>query len=188
MRVNSTVQARVREFLIDGWQPEEALMRLGFELSRAGTCTPTISSISSAEGSSGTHRETNSLPDCGPPEILIADDDPLVRTLVGTTLQNHGMRCRLAATGPEALQIVHECRPHAAVLDVVMPGMSGYQVLAAIREEDLPVRVILLTACERENDISRGFSLGADDYIVKPFNVIELVARLRRLLRRPPGT
>ncbi|MGA2146227.1 MAG: response regulator [Bryobacteraceae bacterium] len=185
MRVNSTVQARVREFLIDGWQPEEALMRLGFALSRADTCTPTISS---AEGSSDTHRETNSLPDCGPPEILIADDDPLVRTLVGTTLQNHGMRCRLAATGPEALQIVHECRPRAAVLDVVMPGMSGYQVLAAIREEDLPVRVILLTACERENDISRGFSLGADDYIVKPFNVIELVARLRRLLRRPPGT
>jgi len=181
MRVNSAAQARAREFLIDGWQPEEALMRLSFALSRADTCTPTISS---AEPSCVTHRETNSLENCAPPEIVVADDDPLVRTLVQTTLLNHGMRCRLAATGSEALQIVHECRPHAAVLDVVMPGMDGYQVLTAIRKEDLPVYVILLTACGRENDISRGFSLGADDYIVKPFNLIELVARLRRLLPR----
>jgi two-component system OmpR family response regulator len=68
-----------------------------------------------------------------------------------------------------------------------MPGMDGYQVLAAIRKECLPVPVILLTARSQENDISRGFVLGADDYIVKPFNLVELVARLRRLLRRPPG-
>jgi CheY-like chemotaxis protein len=183
MRVDSAVQRRVREFLIDGWQPEEALMRLGFALSRAHSCTPTIAST---EGSCGKQRETNSLPDC-PPEILLADDDPLVRTMVRGTLQNHGMRCRLAATGSEALQIARECRPHAAVLDVGMPGMDGYQVLAAIREGRLPIHVILLTARSQENDISRGFALGADDYIVKPFNLVELVARLRRLLRRPPG-
>jgi DNA-binding response OmpR family regulator len=65
--------------------------------------------------------------------------------------------------------------------------MDGYQVLAAIREACLPVFVILLTARSHEKDISRGFTLGADDYIVKPFNLVELVARLRRLLRVPPG-
>jgi CheY-like chemotaxis protein len=184
MKVDSAVQARVREFLIDGWQPEEALMRLGFALSRAHSSTP---KISGAEGSCGPHRETNPLPDCTSPEILVADDDPLVRTMVQATLQNHGMRCRLAATGSEALQMIRECRPHAAVLDVGMPGMDGYQVLAAIREECLPLPVILLTARSQENDFSRGFVLGADDYIVKPFNLVELVARLRRLLRRPPG-
>jgi CheY-like chemotaxis protein len=184
MRVDSAVHARAREFLIDGWQPEEALMRLGFALSRAHSSTPTISG---AERSCGPHGETNSLPDSTPPEILVADDDPLVRTLVRATLQNHGMRCRLAATGFEALQTIRECRPHAAVLDVGMPEMDGYRVLAAIRQECLPVPVILLTARSQENDISRGFALGADDYIVKPFNLVELVARLRRLVRRPPG-
>ena len=105
MRVDSAVQARVREFLIDGWQPEEALLRLGFALSRADTRTFTTSS---AEGPRGTHRETSLLPDCAPPEILVADDDPLVRTMVQATLQNHGMRCRLAATGFEALHMIRE--------------------------------------------------------------------------------
>jgi CheY-like chemotaxis protein len=185
MRVNSAVQARVREFLIDDWQTEEALLRLGFSLSRARA---SASTTPRAEGRCGTHTAAgNSLPEGAFPEILIADDDPLVRTMVRATLQNHGMRCRLAATGAEALQIANECRPNAAVLDVGMPEMDGYQVLAAIREGGLPVHVILLTARSQEGDISRGFKLGADDYIVKPFNLVELVARLRRLLRRSPG-
>jgi len=65
-----------------------------------------------------------------------------------------------------------------------MPGMNGYEVLSAIRAEKLPVRVLLLTARHDEKDILRGFSLGADDYVVKPFSVLELVARLKRLLTR----
>ena len=70
------------------------------------------------------------------------------------------------------------------VLDVNMPGMDGYEVLAAIRAENLPVRVLLLTARQQEGDIIRGFTLGADDYMVKPFSPTELVARLKRLLGR----
>jgi DNA-binding response OmpR family regulator len=62
--------------------------------------------------------------------------------------------------------------------------MDGYEVLAAIRAEDLPVRVLLLTARQQESDILRGFTLGADDYVVKPFSPMELVARLKRLLSR----
>jgi len=65
-----------------------------------------------------------------------------------------------------------------------MPGMDGYEVLSAIRAEQIPSQVMLLTARQQENDVLRGFQLGADDYLVKPFNPLELVARIKRLLRQ----
>ena len=77
---------------------------------------------------------------------------------------------------------IRELCPHAVVLDVNMPGMDGFQVLAAIRHAALPVKVIMSTARQNESDVLRGFELGADDYVVKPFNPLELVARLKRLL------
>jgi DNA-binding response OmpR family regulator len=80
------------------------------------------------------------------------------------------------------LEAIRRIRPQAAVLDVDMPGMDGYEVLAAIRREELPVRVLLVTARQQESDVVRGFTLGADDYVVKPFSPMELVARLKRLL------
>jgi DNA-binding response OmpR family regulator len=92
------------------------------------------------------------------------------------------MQCRLASSGPEALEEVRMYRPPAAVLDVNMPVMDGFEVLAAIRAENIPVRVIMLTARQQDDDVLRGFSLGADDYVVKPFSPMELVARLKRLL------
>jgi two-component system, cell cycle response regulator DivK len=178
LHVDGAVQARATEFLIDGWQPEEALMRLSFALSR---------NLQRPAGSAA-HIEARPDPALRPvteaPEILIADDDPTTRSMVRITLQEYGMECRLATDGAEALRMIRAHRPHAAVLDVNMPQMDGYLVLAAVRDEKLPVRVVLLTARKHENDISRGFTLGADDYIVKPFNAVELVARLKRLLRR----
>jgi two-component system OmpR family response regulator len=92
------------------------------------------------------------------------------------------MDCETATNGRSALEVIRKFRPHAAVLDVNMPGMDGYEVLAAIRSEELHVHVILLTARQQESDIIRGFTLGADDYVVKPFGPMELVARLKRLL------
>jgi CheY-like chemotaxis protein len=175
--LNAGVQARAREFLIDGWQPEEALMRLSFALSR--TAGPEPAAVASqAEAPATPQRRTVA----GIAEILIADDDVAVRTLVCSALENFGMHCRLAASGPEALEAVRVHRPHAAVLDVNMPGMDGFEVLAAIRAENIPVRVILLTARQQDDDVLRGFSLGTDDYVMKPFNPMELVARLQRLL------
>jgi DNA-binding response OmpR family regulator len=90
----------------------------------------------------------------------------------------------MAADGPKALEAARSLRPHAAVLDVNMPGMDGYEVLAAIRAENIPVRVMLLTARQQESDVIRGFTLGADDYVVKPFSPMELVARIKRLVVR----
>jgi DNA-binding response OmpR family regulator len=92
------------------------------------------------------------------------------------------MECRSAVDGVEALRIVREICPRAAVLDVNMPGMNGFEILATIRREALPVKVVLLTARRQEADILRGFQLGADDYVIKPFNPMELAARLKRLL------
>ncbi len=178
LAVESRVQTRASEFLIDGWQAEEALMRLSFALTRVAPRATGSTARPEAQPVSGTQPVT------GTPQILIADDDNTVRSLVRVALQEYGMECCLASNGAEALQMIRLHRPHAAVLDVNMPQMDGYLVLAAIREEKLPVRVILLTARRHENDVSRGFTLGADDYIVKPFNEVELVARLKRLLRR----
>jgi two-component system, cell cycle response regulator DivK len=170
LSLDSSVQSRAREFLIDGWQPEEALMRLSFALSR------TIGSLPSSSAPETSERTVAAA------EIVIADDDVTVRTLVRAALENEGMRCRLASNGPEALDLIRNQLPQAAVLDVNMPGMDGFELLAAIRAEGLPVRVILLTARQHQNDVVRGFSLGADDYLIKPVRPMELVARLKRLL------
>ena len=167
------VQARARDFLIDGWQPEEALMRLSFVLSRTVATEPAAPAASEA-APQGTVANTG--------EILVADDDMTVRTVVRSALRKVGMQCRLASSGPEALEEVRMYRPPAAVLDVNMPVMDGFEVLAAIRAEKIPVRVIMLTARQQDHDVLRGFSLGADDYVVKPFSPMELVARLKRLL------
>ena len=105
-------------------------------------------------------------------------------TLVRAAIKNFGMECYTAADGRSALENIRRIRPDLAVLDVNMPGMNGYEVLAAIRAEQIPLRVMLLTARQQENDVIRGFTLGADDYVVKPFSPMELVARLKRLLSR----
>ncbi|MBZ5595387.1 MAG: response regulator [Acidobacteriia bacterium] len=186
LSLDTNVQSRACEFLIDGWQPEEALMRLSFALARAGGAMPGTPSITRAsterEPSAATPGPSARHPVTTVAEIVVADDDVTVRTLVRAALENDGMHCRLAPNGPEALQLVRDHRPHVAVLDVNMPGMDGFEVLTTIRAEALPVRVILLTSRQNQNDVVRGFSLGADDYIVKPFRPAELVARLKRLL------
>ena len=81
--------------------------------------------------------------------------------------------------------MIREEAPDLVVLDVNMPGMDGYEVLSTIRAEELPTQVMLLTARQQEHDVLHGFQLGADDYLVKPFNLPELLARIKRLLRPP---
>ena len=179
LALDYSVQLRASELLIDGWQPEEALMRLAFALSRKEAAPAVAAPVRTAAPQvpvNGSNNHTSS-------EVLVADDDMTVRLVVRSALENAGIKCRMASTGPEALQILRECRPCAAVLDINMPGMDGYEVLSAARLEAIPVRVLLLTARQQEADITRGFTLGADDYLIKPFNPPELVARLRRFLR-----
>ncbi len=170
------VQSMAREFLMDSWAAEEALVRLSLAVSlRAGAGQAVFG---------GAAMLSPAATILGRAQVLIADDDPTVLALVRTAIQNFGMDCRTAPDGRAGIAAIREAMPHAAVLDVNMPGMDGYEVLSTIRKEAMPIRVVLLTARQQESDVLRGFTLGADDYIVKPFSPVELVARLKRLLGR----
>ena len=118
--------------------------------------------------------------------ILVVDDEPDITALVGYHLAKAGYRVSTAANGPDALKAAREERPDIVILDIMLPGVSGYDVLAELRrrEETRDVGVILLTARREEPDRIRGLSLGADDYLTKPFSPAELALRVNALLRR----
>src|SRR5581483_7847938 len=111
------------------------------------------------------------------PRVLIADDDSNVRAMGKALLATQEIDCDTAADGRAALAAIRDRRPQVVVLDVNMPGMSGYEVLAPVRAEKLPVKVLLLTADEHPD------TRGADDFLVKPYDPIELVVRIVKLLK-----
>ena len=118
--------------------------------------------------------------------ILVVDDEPDITALVAYHLARAGYRVSTAGNGPDALKAAKDERPDLVVLDLMLPGLSGYDVLAELRKRDetRDVGVILLTARRDEPDRIRGLSLGADDYLTKPFSPAELVLRVQALLRR----
>ena len=122
------------------------------------------------------------------PTVVIADDDATSLTILRNTLESYGVECRTAEEGEQALKMIQAAPPDVAILDVMMPNMDGFEVLAAIRNDRAlkNVRIMMLTALQQENDIVRGFGLGADDYMIKPFSPVEIGARLKRLLRKQP--
>ena len=118
--------------------------------------------------------------------ILVADDDQDILELVAFRLERAGYEVLTAGDGEQALATAREHRPALAVLDVMMPKLTGYDVVKAMRAEEGTSRipVILLTARVQEADVSRGFEAGADDYIRKPFSPQELRARVEAILGR----
>jgi two-component system, OmpR family, KDP operon response regulator KdpE len=119
--------------------------------------------------------------------ILIVDDEPQIRRVMRTTLTSHGYSVVEAASGEEALEKLRAERPDLIILDVNMPGISGLETCAEIRtSSDVPI--IMLTIRNSERDKVQALDAGADDYVVKPFGVQELMARIRAALRRSaPG-
>ena len=115
--------------------------------------------------------------------ILVIDDDLDHTKLLGVILQPQGFLVYPATNGTEGLKYAYELHPDLVILDVTMPGMDGWDVCNRIRElSDVPI--LMLTARSSESDMLRGFVLGADDYMKKPFSKAELEARVRALLRR----
>ncbi|MDR1620569.1 MAG: response regulator transcription factor [Clostridiales bacterium] len=115
--------------------------------------------------------------------ILVIDDDKNILEIVKLYLNKEGYTVKVGERGDTALDIFHEAKPALVVLDVMLPGLDGWTVLHAIREEsDVPV--IMLTAKGDTLDRVQGLDLGADDYMVKPFDAKELLARIKAVMRR----
>jgi DNA-binding response OmpR family regulator len=123
-----------------------------------------------------------------PASVLIADDDRDIRDLVAFKLEQAGFDVLVASDGADALEAIRQRQPAVAILDVMMPRLSGMDVLSAVRAEPAlqGVRVILLTARSRDVDVDVGFASGADDYVIKPFSPRELLHRVNSLLSRSP--
>jgi two-component system phosphate regulon response regulator PhoB len=118
--------------------------------------------------------------------ILIVEDEEPIQILLTYNLQAEGFRVRATANGEDVAHLVNEERPDLIVLDWMLPGISGIEVcrLMRSRPETRDIPVIMLTARGEENERVRGLATGADDYIVKPFSVPELLARIKTILRR----
>jgi two-component system, OmpR family, response regulator MprA len=116
--------------------------------------------------------------------VLVVDDDPDVREAVETALELEGHRVTTATDGLAALQRLAQSEFDAVVLDVLMPNLDGFEVCRRLRAAGNRTPVLILTARDSEEDTIRGLDLGADDYLVKPFALGELLARVRALLRR----
>ena len=125
-------------------------------------------------------------PAAGGERVLVVDDEPDIVALVAYHLAKAGYRVSTAATGPDALLAAREERPALIVLDLMLPGMSGFDVLEKLRAHDATreVAVLMLTARKEEPDRIRGLTLGADDYLTKPFSPAELILRVGAILRR----
>jgi two-component system, OmpR family, response regulator MprA len=116
--------------------------------------------------------------------VLVADDDPDVREAVETALELEGHRVMTASDGLAALKRLGQTEFDAVVLDVLMPNLDGFEVCRRLRAAGNRTPILILTARDSEEDTIRGLDLGADDYLVKPFGLGELLARVRALLRR----
>jgi DNA-binding response OmpR family regulator len=117
--------------------------------------------------------------------VLVVDDEPTIAEVVSRYLERAGYRTRVAADGAQALELVARQRPDLIVLDLMLPGIDGLEVMRRLRQPERErIGLILLTAKGEESDRVTGLRLGADDYVVKPFSPAELVARVDAVLRR----
>ena len=117
-------------------------------------------------------------------KILIAEDDDNTREALREVLDGEGFEVVAATNGTDALKLFNKEKPDFVCLDVMMPGMTGYEVCKQIRKKDDKVPILFLTAKSEEVDTVLGLEIGADDYMTKPFGVKEVLARIRAILRR----
>lgn len=117
-------------------------------------------------------------------KVLIVEDDENIRHFIAINLDRNGFRVTEAGLGRVALKSLAANRPDVVVLDIMLPDMDGFEFCKQLREIDSDIVIVFLTARGQDLDKIKGLELGADDYIVKPFNPLELIARIRTVLRR----
>jgi len=120
--------------------------------------------------------------------VLVVDDEANITDLVATALRYERFDVQTAATGREALKSVESFRPHLVVLDVMLPDLDGFEVQRRLASDGAKTPVVFLTAKDATDDKVRGLTMGADDYVTKPFSLEELIARVRAVLRRVHGS
>jgi PleD family two-component response regulator len=120
------------------------------------------------------------------PVVLIVDDDNAIFALLNTVLKRDGIKCHAARDGDAAIEMATQLKPDLIILDVNIPNRNGFDVLKILKQSQktAAIHVLLLTGREQEADVLRGFGLGAEDYVIKPFNPMELGARVHSLLGR----
>ncbi len=116
--------------------------------------------------------------------VLVVEDDPTLRLGLVKTLRSEGFRVEVAKTGAEGLEAALSIRPDLVLLDVMLPGLNGFEICEELRRHDADLPILMVTAKGEEQDRVRGLNVGADDYIVKPFGIAELLARVAAALRR----
>ena len=123
-------------------------------------------------------------------DVLVVDDDPDIRSMLAMVLDDAGFRVREAADGVAALAALEEKAPDLMVLDVMMPNVDGFGVLRSRRQKGLApgTRVLMLTAKTAERDFVRGWELGADEYLTKPFDIERLVNKIKELIQTSTAT
>ncbi|MCQ4619423.1 response regulator transcription factor [Corynebacterium sp. CCUG 71335] len=117
-------------------------------------------------------------------KVLVVDDEPNIVELLTVSLKFQGFEVESAESGQQALEMARELKPDAYILDVMMPGMDGFELLGKLRAEGLDAPVLFLTAKDAVEDRIHGLTIGADDYVTKPFSLEEVITRLRVILRR----
>jgi two-component system OmpR family response regulator len=116
--------------------------------------------------------------------VLVVDDEPSIVDVISMALRHHGYDVASAETGARALVEVRDWRPHAIVLDVMLPDMEGFEVARRLSAQRAGVPILFLSARDNTSDKVRGLTTGGDDYVTKPFSLEELIARLRNIMRR----
>ena len=116
--------------------------------------------------------------------ILVVEDDPIIRQTVEYALKRAGFSVHTVADGGAALETAARVQPDLVLLDLMLPGMDGYEIAERLRADDKETAIVMVTALDTERDKVRGLDAGADDYITKPFSMEELLARVRANLRR----
>lgn len=115
--------------------------------------------------------------------ILLVDDEPHILQFLELGLMNEGYEIKTAPDGMSAINIAQEFQPHVAILDVMMPGMDGFEVCKMLKKSGSQTSIIMLTAKDEVEDRVKGLTIGADDYVIKPFSFEELLARIQARLR-----
>jgi DNA-binding response OmpR family regulator len=163
-------------YVVKPFQPSVLAKAVDDAVRAAASAPPVVSSAA----------PTTAAVSGAPAPVLLAEDDTVVATLVVERLKRAGMEVVHCVTGTDAVAVIETRAFACAILDIKLPGADGFAVLAAIRggEVNRSTPVAMLTAMGQEKDVTRGFELGADDYIVKPFSPRELTARVQRLIGR----